>query len=125
MATQVSLHSIWRDARMVTVLLVWAAFVVALLMYFNDEILPHSVAHPAAPGVAAASRAAVDDEIYTGSLILVPHSGDECRKLLFDNRSGMMWEGGSFDCYAVAKMNESRPTLGYVRMKAIHSIFHK
>jgi hypothetical protein len=121
MATQVSLHSFWRDGRMVSVLLVWAAFVVALLIYFNGEILPHR----AAPGTAAPSRAAVDDELYTGSLILVPRSGDECRKLLFDNRSGMMWEGGSFDCYAVAKMNESRPTLGYMRMKAIHSSFHK
>ena len=126
MASQVPLRWLWRDARMVPVLLVWAAFAVGLLIYFNGGILPHAAsAAGRAPVAAAPPRAAVDDTHYTGSLVLVPRSGDECRKLIFDNRTGIMWEGGSFDCYTMAKTRGPQETLGIARMQALHAAFHK
>jgi len=124
MASRVSVRWFWRDARMLPVLLVWAAFAGSLLIYFNGVILPWRTA-PAAS--AAAPQVAGDDALYTGSIIMVPRSGDECRRLIFDNRTGTMWEDGYIDCYAFAKMDATRGqgSMSYVRMQAIHDTFHR
>ncbi|MGE3148269.1 MAG: hypothetical protein AB7K04_04305 [Pseudorhodoplanes sp.] len=53
---------------------------------------------------AAAARASLlidnrtDEDVRTGSIFLVPRRGNECQHLLFDNRSGQIWYGGSVDC---------------------------
>jgi hypothetical protein len=120
MTSHLSVNGFWRDARMLSVLLVWAACATSPLIYLNG-VIPLRHAAPAALQV-------VDDEVlYTGSIVMVPRSGDECRRLTFDNRTGSMWEGGSIDCDDFAKMDKTRGqgAISYVRMQAIHDTFHR
>ena len=49
---------------------------------------------PTGPAVAAA----VNDEIYTGSILYIPYDGANCRQLLFDNRNGRFTDNGYVDC---------------------------
>jgi hypothetical protein len=46
----------------------------------------------------AATLAAADDEIYTGSILYMPDSGNACRQLLFDNQNGQFTDNGYVDC---------------------------
>lgn len=46
----------------------------------------------------AAAVAAADDEIYTGSILYMPDSGNACRQLLFDNQNGQFTDNGYVDC---------------------------
>jgi hypothetical protein len=43
-----------------------------------------------------------DDEIYTGSILYMPHRGDICRQLLFDNHNGQFTDNGYVDCERAA-----------------------
>ena len=45
-----------------------------------------------------AAAAPSDDEIYTGSILYMPHRGDICRQLLFDNHNGQFTDNGYVDC---------------------------
>jgi hypothetical protein len=47
---------------------------------------------------AAAMRVPSDDELYTGSILFMPHQGTFCRQVLFDNRSGRFNDNGLVDC---------------------------
>jgi hypothetical protein len=51
-----------------------------------------------AAALAAAWAAADDDEIYTGSILYMPDSGNACRQLLFDNQNGQFSDNGYVDC---------------------------
>jgi hypothetical protein len=46
----------------------------------------------------AAVLAAADDDIYTGSILYMPDSGNACRQLLFDNQNGQFTDNGYVDC---------------------------
>ena len=112
----------WRDARKLPVLMLWAAFAIGLLIYFRGDILSRH----AAPATAATARAVDDDALYTGSIILVPRSDDDCRKLKFDNRTGLVSDDGYIDCYSIAKRDKiGQGAMGYARMLAIHSTFSR
>ena len=97
MASRASVRWLWRDIRMVYVLLVWAAFATGLFFYFDSGVTFRGVA-----SVTSAEPAVSDDELYTGSIIVVPRSGEDCWKMMLDNRTGRMWENGYVDCDAVA-----------------------
>jgi hypothetical protein len=47
---------------------------------------------------AAVALAADDDDIYTGSILYMPDSGNACRQLLFDNQNGQFTDNGYVDC---------------------------
>jgi hypothetical protein len=51
-----------------------------------------------AAAVAAALAAVDDDDIYTGSILYMPDSGNACRQLLFDNQNGQFTDNGYVDC---------------------------
>ncbi|MGB7858009.1 MAG: hypothetical protein WBL48_19165, partial [Pseudolabrys sp.] len=85
MAARKSSHRHWmlRDIPRTYVLLVWRAFGVALLIYSNDW---HPSGWPKPP-------VSVTDQ-YTGSIIIVPRRGEDCRQMMLDNRTGRMWDNG-------------------------------
>ena len=61
------------------------------------------------PPPQAKTKAQIDDEIYTGSIIVVPPTGDQCWQMMIDNRTGHMWETGYVDCYAaVSELAENK-----------------
>jgi hypothetical protein len=98
MATRASAPWFWRDLRLVYVLLVWVAFAFGLYFYFDNDLAPRREAR-VTPAMAAA-QAAKDDALYTGSIIVVPRTGEQCWKMMLDNRTGRMWESGYVDCTA-------------------------
>jgi hypothetical protein len=126
MVSRAPVRWLWRDIRLVYVLLVWAAFATGLFVYFDGSITlrPGARAAPVSP----AAQAAKDDAIFTGSIIVVPRSGDDCWKMMLDNRTGRMWESGYVDCNAVAgaladdqRASQSRA----VRLHAIGAAFRE
>ena len=50
----------------------------------------------------AAAATANDDELYTGSILYMPHTGNVCRQLLFDNLNGRISDNGYVDCERAA-----------------------
>ena len=95
MAARKSPHRHWmlRDIPRTYVLLVWLAFGVALLIYSNDW---HPSGWTALRQEATAPKPPVSaTEQYTGSIIIVPTRGEDCRQMMLDNRTGRMWDKGS------------------------------
>jgi hypothetical protein len=126
MAWRTDLSVVKRDLRLVYVLLVWAAFSFTFFYVFSGGIKPHRVEHKPPPAAQAKSKAQSDDEIYTGSIIVVPPTGYQCWQMMLDNRTGRMWETGYVDCYAaVSELAELKRTsfLNSRRIQSISSAF--
>jgi hypothetical protein len=128
MASRAKVYWLWRDLRLLYVLLVWAAFGSSLFYFFNGEILFHGSAAVPPHGAAAIppTQAQIDDEIYTGSVIVVPPRGDKCWQMMLDNRTGRMWENGYVDCYsAVRELAENKRSgaISSVRIQSISNAF--
>lgn len=118
MAARAKVHWLWRDLRLVYVLLVWAAFGLSLFYFFNGGIMLHGAAPPPV--------AQNDDEIYTGSIVVVPPRGDQCWQMMLDNRTGRMWENGYVDCYrAVRELAENKRSgaISSIRIQSISNAF--
>lgn len=114
-----------RDVRLVYVLIVWAAFAFTLFYVFSGGVKTHRV-EQVKPAMQAKSKAQTDDELYTGSIILVPPTGDQCWQMQIDNRDGRMWDTGYVDCYAaVSDLAENRRagTISAKRIQSISSAF--
>jgi hypothetical protein len=62
-----------------------------------------------AAAVAVALAAVDDDDIYTGSILYMPDSGNACRQLLFDNQNGQFTDNGYVDCDRAAYRNDATP----------------
>jgi len=119
MASRASDRWFWRDVRLVYVLLVWAVFSAGLFVYFDGIITLHREA-------SAPPQAAGDDELYTGSIVVVPPQGDHCWQMMLDNRTGRMWDGGYLDCGVIVDAlaeNKHNGTVRAVRMNAIGAAF--
>jgi hypothetical protein len=119
-AARAKVHWLWRDLRLVYVLLVWTAFASSLFIYFNGGITLRRAAPVAPPLVEN------DDEIYTGSVIVVPPRGDQCWQMMLDNRTGRMWENGYVNCYvAVSQLADSKRSgaISSIRMQSISTAF--
>jgi hypothetical protein len=63
----------------------------------------------AARALADTPKAPQDEEIYTGSILFMPPSGDTCRQYLFDNISGRLSDNGMVDCMRAAYHPASAP----------------
>lgn len=112
-------HWFWRDLRLVYWLLVWVAFASSLAVYFHGGVtLWHAT--PVAPPIQN------DNELYTGSVFVMPPYGDHCWEVLLDNRSGRMWDYSPVDCDAfpsqVAKKGR-KPDANSNRLHSISSAF--
>ncbi len=124
MAARAAVSYLWRDLRLVYVLLVWAAFATALIVFFDSGVTFHGTAARPAPAAQAAS----DDALYTGSVIVVPRTGNDCWKMMLDNRTGRMWEGGYVDCDAsvgVLAQNHADTQARAGRLSAIGAAFRE
>jgi hypothetical protein len=125
MASRAKVRRLWREVRLASVLLVWAAFGTSLFVYFDSGIILHRAA-PAAPATQADNQADNDDNIYTGSIVVVPRDGDRCWRMTLDNRTGRMWGDGYVDCDAVVSTlaeNNRKSGIRSVRMQSISSAF--
>jgi hypothetical protein len=70
---------------------------------------PPTKMQTAARTSADAPKAPQDEEIYTGSILFMPPSGDTCRQYLFDNISGRLSDNGMVDCMRAAYHPASAP----------------
>ena len=127
MAARKSSHRHWmlRDIPRTYVLLVWLAFGTALLIYSNDW-------HPSGwttlrQEPAAPKRQISATEQYTGSIIIVPTRGEDCRRMMLDNRTGRMWDTGSVNCYEAVSRSEKdqRGGMSSLRINAIGKAFNR
>lgn len=116
-----SAHWIWRDLRLSFVVLVVGALSIGAILYFNGWFASHR--HWTELLFRPQSVAQVNtDELYTGSLIMVPSRGDKCWQLLFDNRTGRMTDNGPVNCYeAVSQLLEEEKN-AVTPSKRIHVI---
>ncbi len=127
MAARAATSYLWRDVRLVYVLLIWAAFAAALFAFFESSVTFHGAAVRPTPA-APAAQAAIDDALYTGSMIVVPRSGNDCWKMMLDNRTGRTWEGGYVDCDAtvgVLAENQADAQARAGRLNAIGASFRE
>jgi len=135
MASRVTNRWLWRDLRLVYVLLVWAAFGFSILYFFGGSIFGGGIFDGGmfSGGTTLQGRALDpqqqaqrDDEFYTGSIILVPPRGDQCWQMMLDNRTGRMWENGYVNCYvAVRQLADNRRSgaISSIRIQSISDAF--
>ena len=127
MAVRKSSQRQWmlRDIPRTYVLLVWLAFGVAILLYSSDW---HPSGWTALRQEAAAPKRPVSvTEQYTGSIIIVPARGEECRQMMLDNRTGRMWNIGVVNCYEAVSRSEKdqRGGMSTLRINAIGKAFNR
>lgn len=126
MATRRSSHRRWflRDVPRTYMMLVWLAFCVTVVVYLNDwhpsgwsALRPQQVAKPKPQRSEA--------EIYTGSLIIMPPTGEKCQQLMMDNRTGRMWEKGIVNCYdaTTPTQKDASEAISSKRINAIGNAF--
>jgi hypothetical protein len=126
MAARHSSHRRWflRDIPRTYLMFVWLAFAATLLIYFNDwRPSGWSALHPQKAATPKPERSAA--EIYTGSIIIVPPTGENCQQLTIDNRTGEMRDKGFVNCYAAASPPERDPSkaISSKRINAIGNAF--
>jgi hypothetical protein len=113
-----------RDIPRTYVLLVWLAFGAALLVYSNDW---HPSGWNALRRESAQRPPASITDNYTGSIIIVPTRGENCRQMMLDNRTGRMWEKGIVNCYEAVPPSEKeqRGGMSSLRINAIGKAFNR
>jgi hypothetical protein len=126
MATRHSSHRRWflRDVPRTYMMLVWLAFCVTVVVYLNDwHPSGWSTLKPQQAAKAKPQRS--DAEIYTGSLIIMPATGEKCQQMMMDNRTGRMWEKGIVNCYEAATPTQKDPSeaISSKRINAIGNAF--
>jgi hypothetical protein len=126
MATRHTSHRRWflRDVPRTYMMLVWLAFCFTVVVYLNDwRPSGWSTLKPQQAAKAKPQRS--DAEIYTGSLIIMPATGEKCQQMMMDNRTGRMWEKGIVNCYDAATPTQKDPSeaISSKRINAIGSAF--
>lgn len=126
MAARISSHRRWflRDIPRTYVLFVWLVFGLAAFVYAYDW---HPSGWTALRTEATVKPQRRDVEYYTGSIIMVPTSGDYCWQRMLDNRTGKMWDKGYVNCYeAVSPLEkDQRVGMSSLRMNAIGKAFNR
>jgi hypothetical protein len=124
--SRVSSHRwLLRDIPQTFVVLVWAAFVVSILIYFVDwsAVRPETAARPQLNN----GKNDNDTLRYTGSIIVLTR-GELCWEGMFDNRTGRMIDKGNVNCAKAAhQLAEKNPPEGMdvMRLRAISKAFHR
>jgi hypothetical protein len=77
---------------------VWAILTIGLCLGMGAFGIGRYVTVTRQAAAVAAALAAADGEIYTGSILYMPDSGNACRQLLFDNQNGQFTDNGYVDC---------------------------
>jgi len=100
---------------------VWAVFAIALMLSpFDWSPVRQALTFKPKIKEAVATPIVNTDELYTGSIVFVPPTGDFCWERLLDNRTGYMWDKGYVDCYETQPSTKARhPTMSGARMLAI------
>ena len=100
---------------------VWAVFAIALMLSpFDWSPVRQALTFKPKIKEAVAAPIVNTDELYTGSIVFVPPTGDFCWERLLDNRTGYMWDKGYVDCYETQPSTKARhPTMSGARMLAI------
>ena len=127
MIARKSSHRRWmlRDIPRTYVLLIWLAFGAAILIYSTDW---HPSGWTRLRQEAAAPKPPVSmTEQYTGSIIIVPTRGEDCRQMMLDNRTGKMWDIGVVNCYQAVSRSEKdqRGGMSSLRINAIGKAFNR
>jgi hypothetical protein len=112
-----------RDIPRTGVVLVWAAFVVSILIYFIDwsPVRHETAVRPQLNNANSGN----DEQRYTGSIIL-PTRGERCWEGMFDNRTGRMIDLGNVNCdKAALHLAEiySREGMDVMRLRAVGKAF--
>jgi hypothetical protein len=122
MASRVSSRGwVVRDIPRTYVLLVWAAFVVGILLYFIDwsPVQRESTVRPDLHNGSNEKR-------YIGSIVVDSARGDMCWERILDNRTGKMWDKGYVKCNSiVSQPSETNPPEGIdiMRMRSVGKAF--
>jgi hypothetical protein len=114
-------HSHLRDVSRLSVLFVWVAFAASVLFYFGEwPLVPHSAAAKGkSQNLSGINNA---DIFYTGSIVLVPESGERCSVLGLDNRTGRIWDKGFVNCYDVVAQSAARKKFEGMSGERLHAI---
>ena len=124
-ARRVSSRQRWflRDVPRTNLLLIWLAFGAAIFIYSIDW---RPSGWSALKNETAAKPVRNEAALYTGSVIIVPATGDLCWRRILDNRTGRMWDQGYVNCYeAVAPAGkDQRVGMSSLRMNAIGKAFN-
>jgi hypothetical protein len=88
---------------------VWAILTIGLCLGTGAFAIGRYVTETRQAAAAAAALAAADNEIYTGSILYMPNSGNDCRQLLFDNQNGQFTDNGFVDCDRAAYRDSATP----------------
>jgi hypothetical protein len=119
-----------RDFGQASILLVWTAFAVGILIYFTDwSFIQRVTAARPQWNNGKQSGDGQDsnrDKVYNGAIIL-PERGPLCWEAVFDNRTGRMTEKGLVDCSQTADQSAAKnPSQGFEfkRLRAIGKAFN-
>jgi hypothetical protein len=76
---------------------------------------------------AAAPHVPTEEEIYTGSILFMPHEGNNCRQSLLDNLTGQIRDNGVVPCDSAMIDTGSAQRRGWsaARVDAIRDGFAK
>jgi hypothetical protein len=114
-----------RDLPRAYVILVWAAFVAAILAYFIDWSPPIRRETAAQPQQTAVNSDTVE-KLYSGSILIPTRRHDQCWEIMFDNRTGYMRNGGYVNCNKAAlQMPELKlpPSAEMTRLREVRKAF--
>jgi hypothetical protein len=94
--------------RRIAIVAVMAVLASSLLLV-GREVLTGARPPAEAQTLADTLKETQDAEVYTGSILFMPHDGKTCRQYLFDNISGRLNDNGMVDCDRAAYRPANAP----------------
>ena len=84
--------------RRIAIVAVMAVLASSLLLVGREVLTGARPPAVEAQTLADTLKETQDAEVYTGSILFMPHDGKTCRQYLFDNISGRLNDNGMVDC---------------------------
>jgi hypothetical protein len=109
------------NARQTVAVIAMGALLGVALFATGQYVAARQRANAAAAAVAAAG----DDEVYTGSILYMPHEGTTCRQLLFHNLTGRFTDNGYVDCANAAYHTSEPKQWSAARVRVISTGFRQ
>ncbi len=85
--------------------LIAGLFLGSLMLALGNQIVGFSLMQTRS-GVA--QKSPTDDDLTTGSILLVPRYGNECRLRLIENATWRIWDQGVVDCRTALEQSRSQ-----------------